>query len=153
MITIKRVNSKNPDFIALVRQLDSYLTEVDGDEHNFYHQFNNIDTLQHVIVFYMDDIPVGCGAIKEFNSTTVEVKRMYVAPKSRGIGLGSKVLKELERWAAELNYTSCILETGKRQVEAIALYSKNGYQVIPNYSQYQGIENSVCFQKNVSSLS
>lgn len=151
MITIKRVNSKNPDFIALVAKLDIYLTKVDGDEHDFYHQFNSIDTLQHVIVFYMDDIPVGCGAIKEFNSTKVEVKRMYVTPKSRGIGLGSKILKELENWAAELNYTSCILETGKRQVEAIALYTKNGYQVIPNYGQYQGVENSACFQKNVSS--
>lgn len=153
MITIKRVNSKNPAFIALVRQLDSYLAEVDGDEHDFYHQFNSIDTLQHVIVFYMDDIPLGCGAIKEFDSTTVEVKRMYVALKSRGIGLGSKILKELESWATELNYTSCILETGKRQVEAIALYTKNGYQVIPNYGQYQGVENSTCFQKNVCSLS
>lgn len=152
MITIKRVNSKNPDFIALVTQLDVYLTEVDGDEHDFYHQFNSIDTLQHVIVFYMDDdIPVGCGAIKEFDSTTVEIKRMYVAPESRGLGLGSKILKELESWAAELNYASCILETGKRQVEAIALYAKNGYQVVPNYGQYQGVENSSCFQKNVSS--
>lgn len=151
MIIIKRVNSKNPDFIALVAQLDNYLTEVDGDEHDFYHQFNSIDKLQHVIVFYMDDIPVGCDAIKEFDSTTVELKRMYVAPERRGIGLGSEILKELESWAGELNYASCILETGKRQVEAIALYTKNGYQIIPNYGQYQGVENSACFQKNVSS--
>ena len=57
------------------------------------------------------------------------------------------ILKELEKWAAELNYTKCVLETGKKQPEAITLYLKNGYAIIPNYGQYIGIENSVCFAK------
>jgi len=57
----------------------------------------------------------------------------------------------LESWASELNFKYCVLETGKRQPEAIALYKKNGYQIIPNYGQYHGIENSICFQKTVSS--
>jgi len=53
----------------------------------------------------------------------------------------------LERWAAELSYEKCILETGKKQPEAIALYKKNGYKLIPNYGQYAEIENSLCFEK------
>jgi putative acetyltransferase len=57
------------------------------------------------------------------------------------------VLSELESWAAELGYPKCVLETGKRQPEAIALYEKQGYQRIPNYGQYIGVENSVCFEK------
>ena len=49
----------------------------------------------------------------------------------------------------ELSCEKCILETGKRQPEAIELYKKNGYRIIPNYGQYAGIENSVCFEKEV----
>ena len=147
MITIKRTNSENSDFISLVAKLDTYLAEVDGEDHKFYNQFNSITTLQHVIVLYLNDIPVGCGAIKEFDSNTVEVKRMFVLPKDRGIGLASKVLKELEHWAVELKYSNCVLETGKRQIEAITLYQKNGYTITLNYGQYKGVENSICFIK------
>jgi len=70
-------------------------------------------------------------------------------PESRGKGAASRVLTELERWANELLYKKCILETGKKQPEAIALYKKNGYKLIPNYGQYAEIENSVCFEKVV----
>ena len=81
---------------------------------------------------------------------TMEIKRMYVVPESRGKGLATKVVRALELWTVELGHKVCILETGKRQPEAIALYKKNGYQIIPNYGQYEGIENSICFQKIVS---
>ena len=57
------------------------------------------------------------------------------------------ILKELERWAAKLNYSKCILETGKKQPEAINLYKKNNYTVIDNYGQYASVDNSVCFAK------
>ena len=60
-----------------------------------------------------------------------------------------EILAELETWAAELSFAKCILETGKRQPEAIGLYKKNGYKLIPNYGQYAEIENSVCFEKVV----
>jgi len=79
----------------------------------------------------------------------MEVKRMYTLPESRGKGISSKVLGELEKWATELSCKKCILETGKKQPEAIGLYKKNGYEVIPNYGQYAGIENSVCFEKDL----
>ena len=77
----------------------------------------------------------------------MEVKRMYTLPEYRGKGLAAMVLSDLEKWASELAYKRCVLETGKRQPEAIKLYEKNGYQVTPNYGQYIGIENSVCFEK------
>jgi putative acetyltransferase len=61
--------------------------------------------------------------------------------------LATMVLKELEAWVKENSYTSSILETGFKQPEAIALYKKNGYSLIPNYGQYKGVETSVCFKK------
>jgi GNAT superfamily N-acetyltransferase len=147
MIHIIRTNSDNPDFVALVRLLDADLAKRDGAEHSFYSQFNKIAKIKYVVVAYTDEKPVGCGAIKEFGPEAMEVKRMYVAPESRNKGVATKILSALENWAGELTYTKCVLETGKRQPEAIALYQKSGYQIIPNYGQYAGMENSVCFEK------
>jgi GNAT superfamily N-acetyltransferase len=150
MISTLRTDSENQNFIALVAELDTDLGERDGEEHAFYHQFNSIQNLKYAIVLYLDEKPVGCGAIKAFNANTMEVKRMYILPEARGKKLATHILNELELWAFDLGYKICILETGKRQPEAIALYTKNGYEIIPNYGQYVGIENSVCFQKHVS---
>ena len=149
MIKIIRTNSENKDFINLVKKLDEYLKTTDGDEHDFYNQFNNIDVLKNVIVIYSDNIPVGCGAIKELNKSSMEVKRMYVSDENRGSGVAQKILTELEVWAKELDYKSCVLETGKRQIEAVKFYHKCEYKVIPNYGQYKAMENSICFEKEL----
>ena len=147
MIRITRTDSNNQDFIELVRHLDADLAKRDGDEHPFYAQFNKIDRIKYVVVAYENNKPVGCGAIKKYTPNTMEIKRMYTLPDCRGKGIGTRVLTELEVWAAELSYERCILETGKKQPEAIALYKKSGYKIIPNYGQYTEIENSVCFEK------
>jgi putative acetyltransferase len=147
MIKILRTDSTNRDFIDLVKYLDADLAERDGSDHSFYNQFNKIDKIKYAVVAFDNDKPVGCGAIKEYAHSTMEIKRMYTLPASRGQGIAAKVLSELEKWAAELSYKKCILETGQRQPEAISLYRKNGYKLIPNYGQYAEIENSVCFEK------
>ena len=148
-LQLRRTNSSDPDFVGLVRHLDADLAQRDGADHAFYAQFNKIDKIKHAIVAYKGDTPVGCGAIKEYSPGTMEVKRMYTTPENRGKGVASKILRELERWAFELSYEKCILETGKKQPEAIALYKKKGYQVIPNYGQYADVEDSICFEKKI----
>lgn len=153
MIKIIKTDSRNSDFIELVRQLDAYLATTDGEEHAFYDQFNKIDKLEHVMVAYENGIAVGCGAIKEYAPSMMEVKRMYTSPTCRRKGVAGKVLDALEQWAAELGYEKCILETGRRQVEAVQFYPKKGYQVISNYGQYINMANSVCFEKKVHALS
>ncbi len=149
MITLKRTNSEDPDFRSLVRLLDTELAITDGEEHVFYSQFNKIDKIKYVVIVYENAIPTGCGAIKEFGNDTMEVKRMFVSPDKRSRGFATRILSELEKWAGELSCTKCILETGKRQPDAIGLYKKNGYKPISNYGQYAGVENSVCFEKEL----
>lgn len=144
-----RTDSDNADFQKLVVLLDADLSERDGEEHAFYNQFNKIATIRNAIVCYVDDKAIGCGAFKEYDASKAEIKRMFVLPGYRGHGIAGKILDELELWAAELNYREYILETGKKQPEAIRLYQKAGYAVIPNYGQYEGIENSVCMMKTV----
>lgn len=149
MYTLKRTNSENPDFRELVVMLDKDLAIRDGDEHAFFAQYNKIASINHVVVAYENDVALACGAIKEYNSDTMEVKRMFVLPEHRGKGIGSIILKELEDWTKELQYKKCILETGIKQPEAIQLYKKNKYSVIKNYGQYAEVESSVCFEKNL----
>jgi putative acetyltransferase len=149
MIRIVRTDSADQDFINLVRALDSELAIIDGEEHSFYSQFNKIDNIQCVVIAYQHDEPMGCGAIKDYRGEAMEIKRMYVSPESRNKGVASKILFDLESWTRELNYSKCILETGIRQPDAIALYRKNGYIQIPNWGQYIGVENSVCFEKTI----
>ena len=150
MLNIKRTDSSEPDFISLVKLLDKDLAIRDGDEHSFYAQFNKIDAIRYCLVAYENDVPAACGAIKAFTGDSMEVKRMFVHPDFRRKGLASEVLKELEKWAHELGYRYCVLETGKKQPEAIALYRKQGYEIIPNYGQYANVENSVCMRKMVN---
>jgi putative acetyltransferase len=149
MIKPVKTNSFNLDFADLVNQLDAYLALKDGRDHAFYNQYNKLDKIKHVLVAYLDNKPVACGALKEYDPDTMEVKRMFTLQEYRGQGFGAFVLKELERWASELGYKKCILETGKRQPEAIALYKKSGYKLIPNYGQYAAMDNSVCFEKEM----
>ncbi|MGB3149512.1 MAG: GNAT family N-acetyltransferase [Maribacter sp.] len=144
---IVRTDSSNSDFIKLVTLLDADLALRDGEDNAFYAQFNGINVLKHCVVYYENETAIGCGAIKRFNGSAMEVKRMYVNPKSRGKGIASLLLAELEKWTKDLGYTYCVLETGLRQPEAIALYKKNNYAIIPNYPPYEGITNSVCFRK------
>ena len=147
MIKILRTDSSNQDFIELVKLLDKELQIRDGEEHTFYAQYNKIDKLKNVVVAFYNDAAVGCGAIKEYDISTIEIKRMFVKDEYRSKGIATKVLIELERWAGELCYNKCILETGFKQPEAIRLYTKNNYKVIPNYGQYAGVVNSVCMEK------
>jgi putative acetyltransferase len=144
---IIRTDSSNADFRELVVLLDQDLIRRDGDEHAFYATYNKIDTIAHVVVAYQDEVAVGCGAFKRYAEQVVEIKRMFVRLECRGRGIAGLVLGELEKWAVESGYSQTILETGKKQPEAIRLYEKSGYVVIPNFGQYQGVENSVCMQK------
>lgn len=147
MLYLKRTDSDDPDFVSLVRLLDADLAVRDGEEHAFYAQYNKIDKIKHVVLACEGEKALGCGAIKQYEPGTIEVKRMYVLPEGRNKGIATLILAELEVWARELSFERCILETGKKQPEAVALYQKNGYQPIPNYGQYAGVENSVCFEK------
>lgn len=149
MIQFIKTDSNNQDFINLVKELDAYLKIVDGEDHDFYNQYNGLEDLKHVLVAYKNEEAIGCGTFKQFDDSSVEIKRMYVKPEGRGSGIANQILSRLEEWAREKGFQKIILETGSRQVEAISFYHKSGYQRIPNYGQYAQMENSNCFEKHL----
>lgn len=142
-----RTTSDNPDFGQLVAELDAYLRILDGEDHEFYAQFNKTSLLKNALIVYKNEFPVGIGAYKEYDSQTAEIKRMYTRPEYRGQGIAKAIITELEHWAKEEGYTMAILETGHLQKAAIGLYQKLGYEITENFGQYIGVENSVCMKK------
>ena len=155
MINIKKVsntillrtNSEHPDFRKMVNALDEDLIVRNGETQKLYHQYNKIDHINHALIVYDENKPIGCGCFKHFDDETVEMKRMFVLPEMRGKQLAGQLLQELETWAIEEGFTKAILETGVRQVEAIRLYTRSGYHLTENYGQYIGMEDSICYRK------
>jgi GNAT superfamily N-acetyltransferase len=133
----------------MVNALDKDLYLRNGDTQKQYEQYNQIDKIRHAIVIFADDEPVGCGCFKKYDNETVEIKRMFVLPEMRGKKLAALMLQELEQWAVEEGFSKAVLETGRRQVEAIRLYTRSGYLLTGNYSQYLGMEDSICYRKDL----
>ena len=146
---IKRTTSDDPDFQDLSRELEQDLKVRDGDQNLFYADLNKIDRIPSVVVAYTNGLPTGCGAIREYDQDSIELKRMLVKPSYRGNKIATAILVELENWSVELGYKKCVLETGKNQPEAIEFYKKNHYSIIPNFGKYINSENSVCFKKTL----
>lgn len=146
MYKLLKTNSNHSDFQKLTQLFDAFLVEIDGDEKDFFAQYNQI-YIDNVILCYEDEIAVGCGAFKEYESTVAEIKRMFVLPGKRGKGIASTVLNALEIWAKENDFQQAILETSNQLTNAISLYQKSGYEIIPNYGQYIDVESSVCMKK------
>ena len=102
------------------------------------------------LVVYREGTPVGCGALRMLDPETGELKRMYVDPSQRGQGLGRRLVKALEAEARALGVQRLVLETGTRQLAALALYEATGFRPIPLYGEYcLSPDTSVCLGKQL----
>ncbi len=149
---LKKTNNADPDFITLARMLDDELYDRYGSLQASYDKYNNIDPIDTVIIGFLNNVPVACCCFNALDEETIEIKRMYVCKDARKKGFSVMILSSMEQWAANLGYSKSILETGKRQHEAIGLYQKFGYQLIENYGPYIGLEMSVCMTKPLDTI-
>ncbi|MDF2985718.1 MAG: acetyltransferase [Eubacterium sp.] len=143
------VDSKNKDFLNLIALLDADLEQRYGAIQQQYKKHNKVDYIKDVVLIYSDSSAVACGAFKEYDSSTVEIKRVFVMNEYRKQGLARKVLNNLEQQAQNKGYKYCVLETGVKQHEAIGLYKNHGHETIDNYGPYIGMENSICMKKEL----
>ena len=148
-IRISKTTSENLDFINLIGALDKSLWERYPELKTDYWGNNIIELNPNVVVIYLENNPVACGCFKKYDKDTIEIKRMFVSPEARGMGLAQNILRELELWAHDLGYSFSVLETLYKQKEAIALYQKTGYSIVDNYEPYVGLENSICMRKQI----
>jgi GNAT superfamily N-acetyltransferase len=99
------------------------------------------------LVAFLAGAPVACGAVRLVTADAAELKRMYVVPTARGLGIGRALLEALEGQARHLGATRLVLETGVRQAAALVLYQRAGFLPIPPFGEYQNSPTSVCMGK------
>ncbi|TDE42487.1 GNAT family N-acetyltransferase [Flavobacterium rhamnosiphilum] len=146
---ISKTTSENPDFVNLIAALDKSLWERYPELKTNYWGNNILELNPNVVIIYLEDKAVACGCFKKYDKNAIEIKRMFVSPEARGMGLAQNILRELELWAHDLGYSFSVLETLHKQKEAIALYEKAGYSIVENYEPYVGLENSICMRKQI----
>jgi GNAT superfamily N-acetyltransferase len=149
-IDIKSASLDQPEVIALITALNADLIErypEDGSNHFRLDPEEVAPGRGVFLVAYVDGHPAGCGATRLIDPQTAEIKRMYVAPEFRGRGIAGRVLEGLEQHARSLGARQIVLETGERQPEAIALYTRAGFQPIPLYGEYLDSPLSMCMGK------
>ena len=149
MLSFQRSTSDNPDFHQLIKKLDKELWERYDALQALYDKHNKIEKIDTVVVAYFENAAIGCGCFKYHDQSTSEIKRMYVLPSHLGKGIAQRIVEELCTWAKECGFRIVILETGKKQPEAIRLYEKAGFVKTPNYEPYVGMEQSVCMAREL----
>lgn len=139
------------DFAKLCSYLDQDLDRIvlGNENRKQYEQYNRLENIKDVIVIYKEQKAIGSGAFKLYDDETVEIKRIYIEQAHRSLGLGKELLFRLEARARIQGFRFAILETGQQCKEAIGLYQKMGYKVIPNYAQYKDMKESICMQKKL----
>lgn len=145
-VALRRTTTADPAFARLIAALDRDLRDRYGALQDTYDPLNRVD-LDTAIVAADGDLPVGCGCFKRFDDATVEIKRVFVVADRRGRGVAGAILGGLEAWARELGYAHAVLELGRRQPEAAALYRRHGYVETEAFEPYVGMAESLCLRK------
>jgi putative acetyltransferase len=151
--TIKLESLDSPTARALIAALDAELDERYPEEgaNHFRLDPNEVAPGRGAfLVAYVDDIAVGCGAVRLNEPGVAEIKRMYVAQEWRGRGIAGAVLAALEDQARRLGARRLVLETGARQPESIAVYARAGFVEIPRFGEYLDSPLSLCMGKEVA---
>ncbi|GAB3513646.1 GNAT family N-acetyltransferase [Spirosoma knui] len=150
MVKLIRTTPDDNRFTTLIQELNADLRNRYGQQQAQFDPHNIVPADAQVVLALDGETPVGCGCYKVLDEVgRVEIKRMYVRPESRRLGVARLMLTELETWAAENGYLFARLELADKQPEAIALYQRLGYQRIANYGPYVTIAESICMEKSL----
>ncbi|HEV2829248.1 MAG TPA: GNAT family N-acetyltransferase [Pyrinomonadaceae bacterium] len=150
-ITIKEERANSADAVQLLTELDTHLTPhlYPAESRHAY----SVDKLvREGVVFFItryENRPAGCGGLKLFGEEYGEIKRMYVRPVYRGLGLGKAMLTRLAEYARERQVSLLRLETGIYQTEAIGLYEAYGFKRRPPFGEYKHDTLSIYYEKIV----
>jgi RimJ/RimL family protein N-acetyltransferase len=145
-LDIKQSDPHHPDAVSLIDELSSILAERTG--RNGRDSFANIDIESPRSVFviaFENDCAVGCGALREIDNKTCEIKRMYARIPRRGVG--TEILRALEQYAVQFKYGRVCLETGVENQDTVKFYLSHGYKICENFGKYLGRPECICFEK------
>jgi GNAT superfamily N-acetyltransferase len=152
---IKEVDPQGEDALALLREAAIEARELYPEFHQPGDPWptNPATPARGIyLVAYVDNDPVACGALRPLEECVTEVRRMFVVKVARRKGLGRAILRALEVTAARFGYEFMRLETGNRQLAAMALYTSYGFKRIEPFGAYVNDPTSVCFEKAVQAV-
>ena len=153
-VHIRRSTLTSPDAARLIAALNAELTMTFPEPGATHFSLSDAQVAGGdgaFVVAWLDDVAVGCGAVRRLDEATAEIKRMYVDPSVRGRGIGRTLVEALEREARLVGVTRIVLETGTRLSRAIKLYETMGYSRIPLFGEYlTSPDTSLCFGKSVA---
>ncbi len=158
LLLYKTVDCDSGDFLSLSNELDDYLDNAIGGakKREKYKDFNHLDTMDYVIVAYSGKIPVGCGALRECKweekKRCIEIKRIFVKKEYRTQGVATGIMQRLLGFARKNNYEEVLLETGEFLENSLKLYTRFGFERIPNYGVYADMKESVCMGKQLAEI-
>ena len=141
----------DPRVRRLVGELDRLQTSLYPAESNHLAPIETLerDNVTFLAAFVAGEV-VGCGAVKRMPGRYGEIKRMYVDPSARGLGVGRALMNALECDLLAHGIEVARLETGTRQPEALALYERCGYTRVPAFGSYREDPLSVFFEKRLA---
>lgn len=139
---------------SLITDLNAELSDLDAEPGANHFRLDPAEVAEGrgiFLVVYRHGEPAGCGAFRRIDDEIAELKRMYIAPSARGLGLGRRLVQALEVEARALGVRRLVLETGFRQVAALALYRKTGFEPIPLFGEYcLTPATSICLGKDLA---
>jgi GNAT superfamily N-acetyltransferase len=150
-IVVQRADILSPAAQTLIAALNAELSRTYPEEGACHFRLDAeevADGRGAFLIAWRAEKPIGCGAIRQIEERTGELKRMYVAPEERGRGIGRAILQALEGEARALGISRVVLETGVRQREALALYERAGFLRIAPFGEYVASPLSVCMAKD-----
>ena len=150
-ITYQWTDGSHPAFRHFYAVTEAYYSRIVGGKENRtgFIPFNASAEIPYVLLAYADGRPVGCTGLKRYSDTDAEVKRLWVEPEYRRQHIASALMNQIEEKARDLNFRRVVLQTRPIMPDAVALYEKRGYALIPNYPPYDKLAGAVCYAKNL----
>jgi putative acetyltransferase len=151
-VTIQRRDILSSDAQALIAALNGELTSLYPEQGATHFRLDPSEVAHGsgaFLVAFREGVAFGCGALRCIDTLTGELKRMYVNPSARGLGVGHALLVALQAEARRLGLTRVVLETGVRQAPALSLYERAGFTRIALFGEYVGSPLSVCMAKDL----
>lgn len=149
MTELRNVHPNHPDLLLLVGALDRFFVERYGPATLKYQKHHDLSRISCAMVAYVDGIPAACCCWRAAGSAA-EIKRLFVRPAYRGQGLARRLVTAIERHAAAAGHRRFVLETGSDMADAIAVYTRLGYRLCPNFGDFAGDRQVACMEKELA---
>ena len=148
-LSFRWTDGNDRDFQDFYLKTEEYYNQLVGGAANrkAFAPYNISANITDVLIAYDGKAAVGCAGLKPYSETDAEVKRVWVEPAYRGHGIASRLMDEIEQKARQTGFRRVVLQTRPIMQDAVALYTKRGYALIPNYPPYDRLEGAVCYAK------